>query len=117
MKQLSVLLFVLFAVISVNAQTAISGTWNTGTENTIVEFKKVSGKIVGKIVSSDNSKAKKGKQIVKDVTSKKGAWKGKIYVAQKGKWADAKFVRKGDTLEVTVYSGWLSKTVKWKKVK
>lgn len=117
MKQLSVLLFVLFAAISVNAQTAISGTWNTGTDNTTIELKKTGDKYGGKIVSSDNSKAKKGKQIVKDVTSQKGAWKGKIYIAQKGKWADAKFVRKGDTLEVTIYSGWMSKTVKWEKVK
>lgn len=115
MKQLSVLLFVLVAAISANAQTAISDSWNTGKDNTIIEIKKVSDRYVGEIVSSDNSEAIVGKQIVKGVQSVKGVWKGKIYVAKKGKWADAKFVRKADTLEVTVYSGWLSKTVRWKK--
>ena len=117
MKALSVLLFVLFAAISVDAQAVISGTWNTGTDNTKVEIKKVGDKYIGEVVSSDNSKATKGKQIVKDVTFQKGEWKGKIYVAQKGKWADAKFVRKNDTLEVIIYSGWASKTVTWEKVK
>ena len=116
MKQLSILFFVLCSTFVMHAQTSISGIWNTGTANTKVELKQVNGQYVGITVSSDNDQVQNGIQIVKEVKAEKGVWKGLIYVAKKEKWTDAKFVRKGDTLEVTVYSGWMSKTVSWRKV-
>lgn len=116
MKQLKVVFFIIYSAVVTNAQTSISGIWNTGTDNTKVELKEVLGLYEGVTVSSDNDQVQNGIKIVKDVEAEEGVWKGLIYVARKQEWAKARFVRKGDKLDVTVYFGWMSKTVSWIKV-
>lgn len=117
MRYLSVLFFVVFTTLFVNAQQTIEGLWNTGTDNTTIEISKLDGTIVGKTYSSDNSAIKKGKVIIKDVTSKKGVWQGKLYAAKKEKWLDATFVKKGNKLVVTISSGLMSRTIEWTATK
>ena len=113
MKPLSILLFVLFSAFSMNAQQSIEGIWDTGKENTKIKIKKTNNEIEGIILSSDNTKAPIGKLMIKEVVEKNGVFKGKLFAIKKGKWVDAVFNRKGDTLNITVSFGWMSKTVKW----
>lgn len=98
-----------------NAQSSISGIWNTGQDNTKIEIESENGIYDGKIISSDNSNAKKGTLILKDVKSVSGKWKGKMYSPKKKEWFDAVLKVEGSQLLVTVKSGWVSKTVKWTK--
>ena len=113
MKQLPILLFVLFSTLSINSQQSIEGIWNTGKENTKIEIKKTNNEIEGTILSSDNAKAPIGKLMIKEVVEKNGVFKGKLLAIKKGKWVDAVFNRKGNILNITVSSGWMSKTIQW----
>ena len=113
MKQLSIILFILFSTLSINAQQPIEGIWNTGKENTKIEIKKSNNEIEGTILSSDNVKAPVGKLMIQEVVEKNGVFKGKLYAIKKGKWVDAVFNRNGNTLNITVSSGWMSKTIQW----
>jgi len=114
MKQLPILLFVLFSTLSINSQQSIEGIWNTGKKNT--KIKKTNNEIEGTILSSDNSKAPIGRLMIKEVVKKNGVFKGKLFAIKKGKWVDAVFNRKGDTLNITV-SFALDLTLKFKTIK
>jgi len=114
MKKLAILMFVLFSSISINAQS-IAGVWNTGDDNTKVEITEVDGVASGTILSSDNSEAKVGNQILKDLSLTKDGWKGKLYAAKKGEWYDATIVEKDNQLDITIQVGWMSKTINWTK--
>jgi len=100
--------------LTMHAQS-IAGVWNTGQENTKIEITEKSGVYSGKLVASDNAKAKIGALLIKDVKSVGGEWEGKMYSPKKGKWYNATLEEKGGQLLVTVKSGWMSKTVEWKK--
>ena len=117
--RISILFFVLFTALSLpfgmNAQQSIKGIWNTGNQNTKIKIKEVNGKMIGVLSSSDNKKAKIGAKIIKDIQSKKGVWKGKLFAAKKRKWVDAVFKRKGNKLKITVSAGLISKTIEWKR--
>ncbi len=115
MKVTTVLFVLLFGAISMNAQSSLSGIWNTGQENTKIEIKTENGIYIGKIISSDNPNVKKETHILKEVKSESGKWKGKLYSLKKKKWFDAVLELKGSKLMVTVKSGWTSKTVEWTK--
>ena len=116
MKLLTTFTLAITMALSLSGQSNITGTWILGEENTQVEFQQnEEGIIDGKIMSSDNPKAKIGKIIVKEVKFKDGEWTGKIYSPKRQKWSDAILGRKQDILEVTVSAGFLSKTLKWKK--
>ena len=105
----------LFSAVAMDAQDSITGTWNMGQENTVVEITEANGMYGGNIVSSDNSKAKIGNQILKDIKPNGGKWKGKMYSPKKDKWFDAVLEPNGDQLLVTVKAGVMSKTLEWKK--
>jgi len=115
MKKFTIVLFAFFAVLSINAQDSLTGIWNTGEDNTKVEITENDGAFSGKILSSDNAKAKIGNQILKDVKFSKGEGKGKMYAAKKGKWYDATLKQKENQLELKIKAGIMSKTIKWKK--
>lgn len=114
MKKILILIAISFTTISINAQS-IAGVWNLGEDNTKIEITENNGVFNGKIISSDNSKAKVGSQILKDVKFSNGEGKGKMYAAKKGKWYDATIKEKGNELNVTIKVGFMSKTLKWKK--
>ena len=114
MKQLSILIIILFTTISINAQS-LAGIWNTGEDNTKIEITEDNGVVNSKILSSDNAKANIGNQILKDVKSSNGAWKGQLYAAKKGKWYDAVLKEKDNQLAITIKVGFMTKTIDWTK--
>ena len=115
MKQIAIIFCVLFSFTTINAQNSTTGIWNTGEDNTKIEITEDNGVFSGKILSSDNPKAKIGKQLIKDVKLSNGEYKGKLYAAKKGKWYDAVLKENGDQLDITIKVGWMSKTLTWKK--
>lgn len=108
-------LCIFFSALSMNAQQSIAGIWNTGQDNTQVEISETDGLYSGKIISSDNEEAKIGNQLLKEIKSVGGKWKGKLYSPKKNKWFDAVLEEKGDQLLVSVKAGVMSKTLEWKK--
>ncbi|MEM9833216.1 MAG: hypothetical protein AAF944_21460 [Bacteroidota bacterium] len=115
MKIILVLTCALLFRLSLNAQQPPVGIWNTGKDNTKIEIAEVDGVYKGEIVSSDNTKAKIGKLLLKEVKSVDGEWKGKLFAAKRGEWMDAVLEEKDNQLVITVSKGWISKTVKWSK--
>ncbi len=115
MKKLAFTCCILFLAISMQAQTSLEGIWNTGEDNTKIEITEENEVYGGKIVSSDNAKAKIGNQLLKDVKFVDGEWKGKLYGVKKGKWFDAVLKEEGEQLLITVKGGIASKTLEWKK--
>jgi len=113
MKIIASLFFLLVSITSLSAQTAPTGVWNTGSNNTKVEITEVEGSYIGKILSSDNTDAKIGKQLLKGISFDGKAWKGKIFAPKKGEWMDATLTPKEDVLEIKVGSGFMSKTIEW----
>ena len=100
---------------SVFGQSNLTGTWDTGEDNTIIEITEIEDKPTGKIKSSDNPKAKIGNVILKEVNKNGRIWKGKIYAAKRQEWYDAEITKKGDVLEIQISVGFFRKTVEWKK--
>ena len=115
MKHL-ILIVATLCAFSVFGQSNLTGTWDTGEENTVIEITELAGKKSGKIKSSDNPKATIGKVIVKDLKKNGSSWKGKIYAAKRQKWYDAVLTRKRNILEIEISVGFFSKTIEWKKV-
>lgn len=101
--------------ITMHAQQSLVGSWNTGKDNTKIEITAENGVYEGKIVSSDNTNAKIGNQILKDIKLVSGKWQGKMYSPKKNKWYNAVLEEKGDQLLVTVKAGMMSKTLEWIK--
>ncbi len=100
------------------AQQSILGRWNTGQENTVIEVKEVQGKIEGRIVASDHTKAPIGRLILKDVTKENGdIVKGSLYSLRKGKWFDATFSPKSKNMEVILTLGWVTRKFNWIKLR
>ena len=93
----------------------ISGIWNTGRDNTKIEIYKKDSEYFGEIISSDNTKAKKGTLIIRNFTYQEDKWKGKFYSLRFDKLIDAEISIDNNILSVTVYSGFKSKTVEWEK--
>lgn len=101
--------------ITVFSQTDISGKWNTGDQNTIIEIVKQNGVYIGKIISSDNPKVKQGKVILKDVKPKKDSWTGQIYAPRRGEWYDTEISTSGNKMKLEMSVGFFSKTIEWTK--
>lgn len=115
MKIFLIYLGLVLSFFSINAQQNIYGIWNTGQENTEIEIKSENGIYIGKIISSDNSKVKKGTLILKDVKLISGEWKGELYSLKKKEWFDAILQLNERIIVITVKSEWGSKTMKWTK--
>jgi len=115
-KYVLAMIFFLFGT-AIFAQNDLTGTWNTGEENTIVKIFEKEGKYFGEIVSSDNSKVKIGKQIIKNLELDDDEWEGELFSAKKQEWYDAEFKPGADKMGITVKVGFFSKTVEWERVK
>lgn len=114
MKYITLILFTVIAATSTNAQS-IDGIWNTGEDNTKIEITEDNGVFSGKILSSDNSNAKLGNEILKNLTFNNGEYKGKMYAAKKEKWYDAVLKENGNQLEVKIKVGMMKKSLSWSK--
>ncbi|MEL7531931.1 MAG: DUF2147 domain-containing protein [Bacteroidota bacterium] len=115
MKNAGILFLCFFSFLSLQAQMAPIGTWNTGTDNSKVAIQAAEGNYVGTLISSDNTEAKLGIQLLKDFKQDGKGWKAKFYAPKRGEWLDAKLETKGNLLLITVGSGFLSKTLEWEK--
>ena len=116
MKKLAFTFCILFLAITMHAQASLSGIWNMGQDNTIIEITEVNGTYEGRIKSSENANAKIGNLILKDVKSIAGKWNGKLYSPKKKEWFDAVLKAEGKQLLVTIKSGRMNKTLEWAKV-
>jgi len=114
-KLIAVLIFSLLGP-ALFAHTDLTGTWDTGMENTLVKIFEKEGVYFGEIVSSDNSKAEIGKQIIKDLKNEDDEWKGKLYVIKKKKWVNAVMELEDGHMKITIKAGFKKKTIEWKKV-
>ncbi len=116
MKKAGLIFNLLLFALGMQAQQPLAGVWDTGKDNTKVEIsEQEDGVFSGVVVSSDNTNVKAGKELLKDVKSVDGEWKGKVFALKRGKWMDAILEEKGDLLLVSVKSGMMSKTLEWKK--
>lgn len=99
------------------AQSALDGSWQTGEDNTIVKIETVDGTATGKLVSSDNTKARAGTEIVRDFQQVEGIWTGKIFAAKRNKLMDATITPAADSLNIKVSAGMMSKKLVWTRTK
>jgi len=113
-RTLAIAVITLFSV-SMYGQSNISGTYVLGEKNTVVKIEQDGAVYNGKIMSSDNAKAKIGTLMVKDIKETKGKWKGKVYSPKRKEWYDAEFKPNDTALDVTIKKGFFSKTVTWTK--
>lgn len=98
------------------AQSTLTGKWQTGEDNSIVQVEETSGVITGKLVSSDNPKAKMGTEILRDFKQAKGVWSGRLYAAKKDKLYDATLSLNTNTLNIKVSAGIVNKKLAWQRV-
>jgi uncharacterized protein (DUF2147 family) len=112
---LLVIVFCLFAT-TIFAQNNLTGTWNTGEQNTLVKIHEVDSVYVGEIISSDNPEVKLGKVIVKDFKQDGDEWVCQLFAAKRKKWFNAEIEIEDGKLKISVGRGFHSKTVEWEKV-
>ncbi len=115
MRIYSLILFLLLSSPNIFAQQSIEGKWQTGVDNTIVETYQKDGAWFGKIVSTDNSQAKIGTDILRGFKEEDNVWKGKLYAPKKDKLVDAVITPAKDKLFIKVSSGLFSKNLEWTK--
>ena len=114
-KLISVIIISLIAI-SLSAQEMTAGIWLTGEENTLIETYQKDDLWYGKIISSDNPKAKIGKIILKDFVKADDKWEGELYAAKRDKLMDAVIIPSFDELKITVYAGFIKKKLTWTRV-
>ncbi len=98
-----------------SAQELTEAIWLTGEENTKIETYQKDGMWYGKIISSDNRKAKIGKDILHEFKLVDGEWTGKLFAAKRNKMMDAIIVPKKDVLDITVSAGFFKKQISWQR--
>lgn len=91
------------------------GNWNTNKDNTTIEIYEKNDALWGKIISSENKKAKIGTNILRDFKYEKGKWVGKLYSFKMDKLVDAEMAIKKSKLQITVHAGFKKKTFDWDK--
>ncbi len=115
MKKALTLFALLCTFCSLTAQQPMEGIWQTGKDNTTIKIIHLNDEWVGQIMSSDNSKATTGTQMIKGLKKQGKGFAGQLYVFRYNRWVDAFFEPKGNSLFVTVSSGFRSKTIEWIK--
>ena len=97
------------------AQSTLEGNWQTGEDNSVVTVETAYGVITGKLISSDNPKAKMGTEILRNFKQIKGVWTGQVYAAKKDKLYDATISPDANVLNIKVSAGIASKKLTWKR--
>ena len=115
MKNSFLVLVISFFSFALAAQADITGKWETGEDNTIVEITEKDGVYKGEIFSSDKEGEEIGRQMIKDVKLDKGKFKGKISPPGMG-WKNVEFEREDNTLKVKVSVAFIKKKFKWTKM-
>ena len=117
MKILIISLFLCLLTVTAFTQSNLTGTWNTGNQNTLVKIYKQNEYYIGEIILTENENVKPGTLIMKDVTFNKGKWTGKMYAPQQKEWYNAELIPVNNKLTITVTVGFFSKTIEWTKTK
>ena len=113
--KLFVLIFSLFYFFQLSNDFEIVGTWNTLEDNTKVQIVEQKGVFIGRIISSDNSKAQVGRLILKDLVKTGNTWSGKIFAVKRNEWYDVEISSKKNMLDLKVHIGFVNKTLTWEK--
>jgi uncharacterized protein (DUF2147 family) len=115
-KKIASILILIAFIPSLLAAAPLSGVWNAGEDNTRIETYQKDGAWFGKILSSDNSKAKVGTDILLGFTEADGVWTGKMFAPKRDKTVDATIQSAADELTITVSVGLIKKTLTWTRV-
>lgn len=115
MKKFYCLVIALGFIVSLSAQKMENGIWLTGNANTKIETYQKDGAWYGKVIASDNPKAKIGSDAIRDIKLVDGEWKGKIYIAKRDRLVDAVIDPGSNQLSVTISAMGRNRTVVWKK--
>lgn len=115
MKTIILILFLIISASAINAQQSIEGKWQTGVDNTVIQTYQKNGDWFGKIVYSDNPKAKIGTDVMKNFKGNGNSWEGELYAPKKNKWLDAEITPSSGKLFIKVSSGLFSKNLEWTK--
>ncbi|QZE14979.1 DUF2147 domain-containing protein [Halosquirtibacter laminarini] len=102
--------------IAASAQSKLIGSWHTGDQNTVIKIEAQDGDYIGKMISSDNPKARVGEIILKNIKVKKEAWTAKLYAPKRDAWYDVDLHKKDNKLEIRISVGFFSKTLNWTKI-
>ena len=113
--KLLILFISLFSFIQNYPNNDIIGTWNTLEENTKIQIIEEKGLLIGRIKSSDNSKAQIGRLIIKDLIKTKDSWSGKIYAVKRNEWYNVDITPKKNALNLKIHVGFLHKSIVWEK--
>ena len=113
-KLISIFIFSLITI-SILAQEMTTGIWLTGEDNTKIETYQKDGMWHGKIISSDNPKAKIGLDILTGFKKEGEEWVGKLYAAKRDKTLDAIISPQNEQLNITVSAGFFKKQLSWKR--
>lgn len=95
---------------------AYIGNWKTNKDNTKIEIYQKDDALFGKIISSDNEKAKIGTNILQNFKYENEKWIGKVFAVKINKLVDAEMKIVNGKLEVAIDNGFFSKTIEWQKV-
>ncbi|MBI9070127.1 MAG: DUF2147 domain-containing protein [Melioribacteraceae bacterium] len=117
LRNIIVVVIISFLSSNVFAQSNLCGKWIVGEQNTVIKIEQDNGIYSGKIISSDNPKAKIGKLMVKEVKKIKSKWEGKVYSPKRKEWYDAEFTVESNKLNIKISVGFYSKIVEWIRVK
>jgi len=109
------LITIFLIITSLTSQAQITGTWNMGKDNTILQITQTNGVFVGEIKSSDHDKIKAGTPLLKDIKLDDGEYIGLIYSLKKKKWLSVTLTPNGEILKARVKAGPIKKTLEWKK--
>lgn len=93
----------------------ITGVWGMNKNNTKIEIYEEQGAYFGKIISSDDEKAKKGTLVLRYFIHKDDKWVGKIYSIKRDQLVDAEMVIEDNILKVSFDAGFMFRTLEWNK--
>jgi len=109
------LAMMLYFPLCAEAQSDLEGVWQTGEDNSKVEVFEQDGEYFGKLISSDNPKAKIGTEILRNFSQVNGVWQGTLYAVKRDKLYKASIAPSPDTLNITVSAGMLTQKLSWTK--
>ena len=115
MKILIVILSIFCIFQNSNDEHNIVGTWNTLEDNTTIQILEQKGMLIGRIKSSDNTKAQVGRLILKDLIKSGNSWSGKIFAIKKNEWYDVEITSKKNGLNLKIQIGFIHKNLIWEK--
>jgi hypothetical protein len=117
MKIFCFILLMLASAACVFAQQSLEGVWQTGEDNTKIETYQKDGEWFGKIISTDNPKAKAkiGTDILRNFKKNGDFWEGKLYSLKKKKLVDAVITPGKNKLIIEATVGFFTKEIEWSK--